>query len=70
MGQYELVAIYLLGLLLLSALFALNDKRLVDYFTVKDIGYRILFFGLSIAITFVYLYSWVTPWKGKVWGTR
>jgi cellulose synthase/poly-beta-1,6-N-acetylglucosamine synthase-like glycosyltransferase len=70
LGQYVAVGIYFLGLILLSALFALNDKRLVDYFTLKDVGYRILFFALSVAITFVYLYSWVTPWKGKVWGTR
>ncbi|MCW4030543.1 MAG: glycosyltransferase [Candidatus Bathyarchaeota archaeon] len=70
LGQFEFIAVYLLGLLLLSFLFALNDKLLVDYFSIKDIGYRILFFALSVAITFVYLYSWVTPWKGKVWGTR
>jgi hyaluronan synthase len=70
LGQYWLVGVYLLGLLLLSTLFAFNDKLLVDYFSFKDVGYRIIFFALSIAITFVYLYSWVTPWKGKVWGTR
>jgi hyaluronan synthase len=70
LGQYMLVAVYLLGLVLLSGLFALNDKRLVDYFSFKDVAYRVLFFALSIVITFVYLYSWVTPWKGKVWGTR
>ncbi len=70
LGQYTMIAVYLVGLMLLSAIFAVNDKKLVDYFTLKDVGYRILFFALSIAITFVYLYSWVTPWKGKVWGTR
>jgi hypothetical protein len=32
--------------------------------------YRVLFMGLSVAITFVYLYAFLTPWKGKKWLTR
>ncbi|MCL2135829.1 MAG: glycosyltransferase family 2 protein [Candidatus Bathyarchaeota archaeon] len=70
MGRYELVVGYFLGLLVVSALTALSDKLLVEYFTFKDIGYRIAFSMMTIVITFVYLYSWITPWKGKVWGTR
>ncbi|MDR0373410.1 MAG: glycosyltransferase [Nitrososphaerota archaeon] len=69
-GKYELVIVYFTGLLIVSTLVALSDKLLVEYFTLKDIPYRIAFFAVSIILTFVYLYSWLTLWKGKTWGTR
>jgi hyaluronan synthase len=64
------VAGYFVGVILVALLFALTDKLLVDYFTAKDIAYRIVMFALMLPIAFVYLYGWVTPWKGTVWGTR
>jgi hyaluronan synthase len=70
LNKYELIVIYFLGLLLVSTLTAISDKLLVDYFSFKDIGYRIAFFVVSIILTFVYMYSWITLWKGKAWGTR
>lgn len=69
-NRYELIFIYFIGLLLVSTLTALSDKLLVDYFSFKDIGYRVAFFAVSILLTFVYMYSWITLWKGKAWGTR
>ena len=69
-GRYELIIAYFIGLLLVSTIVALSDKLLVDYFSIKDIAYRAAFFAISIILTFVYLYSWLTLWKGKVWGTR
>ncbi|MCL2288597.1 MAG: glycosyltransferase family 2 protein [Candidatus Bathyarchaeota archaeon] len=69
-NRYELIGIYFLGLLLVSTLTALSDKLLVDYFTLKDVVYRVAFFAVSIFLTFVYMYSWITLWKGKAWGTR
>ncbi|MDR1992558.1 MAG: glycosyltransferase family 2 protein [Nitrososphaerota archaeon] len=69
-GQYDLILGYFAGLLIVSTIAALSDKVLVDYFTLKDISYRIAFFAISIMLTFVYLYSWLTLWKGKTWGTR
>jgi hyaluronan synthase len=70
LGRYDLVIGYLIGLMAISSLAALSDKLLVNYFTFKDVLYRIAFFAMTIVITFIYLYSWITPWKGKVWGTR
>jgi len=70
LGRYELIAVYFSGLLLVSTLVAVTDKLLVEYFSFKDICYRIAFFGVSIVLTFVYMYSWITLWKGKTWGTR
>jgi hyaluronan synthase len=70
LNRYELILTYFTGLILVSTLVALSDKLLVDYFTPKDILYRITFFAISILLTFIYLYSWLTLWKGKTWGTR
>lgn len=61
---------YALGLIIVAFLYALTDKILISYFTVKDAAYRIALFVLMLPITFVYLYGWITPWKGTVWGTR
>ncbi|MCL2690853.1 MAG: glycosyltransferase family 2 protein [Candidatus Bathyarchaeota archaeon] len=61
---------YFLGLVLVALLYAITDKLLMNYFTVKDALYRIALFALMWPVTFVYLYGWVTPWKGTVWGTR
>jgi hyaluronan synthase len=61
---------YFLGLVLVAFLYALTDKILMKYFTVKDALYRIVLFALMMPVTFVYLYGWITPWKGTVWGTR
>jgi hyaluronan synthase len=61
---------YFLGLVLVALLYAITDKILMNYFTVKDAAYRIVLFALMLPVTFVYLYGWVTPWKGTVWGTR
>jgi len=61
---------YFLGLVLVALLYAITDKLLMNYFTVKDALYRIVLFALMWPVTFVYLYGWVTPWKGTVWGTR
>lgn len=69
-GSFDLVVFYLFGLLLLAIFFAVNDDQLVFYFSKKDMYYRVLFMGLSVAITFVYLYAFLTPWKGKKWLTR
>jgi len=63
-------ASYVIGFILVALLFALTDKLLVSYFTVKDVLYRIALFVLMLPVTFVYLYGWLTPWKGTVWGTR
>ena len=70
MGKYELIILYFTALLLISTLTALTDKLLVDYFSFKDVAYRIMFFVMSILLTFIYMYSWLTLWKGKSWGTR
>jgi hyaluronan synthase len=70
LGCFDLVVFYLFGLLLLSIFFAVNDNQLVFYFSTKDMFYRVLFMGLSVVITFVYLYAFLTPWKGKKWLTR
>jgi len=69
-GSYEWAVVYILGLMLTSTLFAITDKLLVDYFTFKDVAYRIFFFTLMFVVTFVYLYAYITPWKGTSWGTR
>ncbi|MDR2203719.1 MAG: glycosyltransferase family 2 protein [Nitrososphaerota archaeon] len=69
-GKHELIVFYLSGLLLVSTLTALADKLLVDQFSFKDILYRISFVVVSIILTFIYMYSWLTLWKGKNWGTR
>ncbi len=69
-GSFEWAAVYVLGLMLTSALFALTDKLLVDYFTFKDIFYRVFFFNIMFIVTFVYLYAYITPWEGTSWGTR
>ena len=61
---------YFIGLVLVALLFSLTDKLLVDYFTVKDMIYRVALFALMLPMVFVYLYGWITPWKGTVWGTR
>jgi hyaluronan synthase len=61
---------YFLGLVLVALLYAITDKILMNYFTVKDAVYRVALFALMLPVTFVYLYGWVTPWKGTVWGTR
>lgn len=61
---------YFIGLVLVAFLFAITDKLLVNYFTAKDVLYRIALFALMLPVTFVYLYGWITPWKGTVWGTR
>lgn len=69
-GCFDLVVFYMFGLLLLAIFFAVNDDQLVFYFSKKDMYYRVLFMGLSVVITFVYLYAFLTPWKGKKWLTR
>ncbi|MDR2719574.1 MAG: hypothetical protein LBC03_02060, partial [Nitrososphaerota archaeon] len=58
------------GLLLISLLFALTDKMLVEYFSFADIFYRLLLPLLMVPASFMYLYGWLTPHKGSVWGTR
>jgi hyaluronan synthase len=70
LSRYDLIISYFAGLLIVSTLIALSDKLLVEYFSFKDMLYRIAFFAISIILTFVYLYSWLTLWKGKTWGTR
>jgi len=69
-GCFDLVVFYLFGLLLLAIFFAINDDQLVFYFSKRDMYYRVLFMGLSVVITFVYMYAFLTPWKGKKWLTR
>jgi len=69
-GCFDLVVFYLFGLLLLAIFFAVNDDQLVFYFSRRDMYYRVLFMGLSVVITFVYIYAFLTPWKGKKWLTR
>jgi hyaluronan synthase len=61
---------YVVGIVLVASLFALTDKLLISYFTTKDALYRIALIALMLPVTFVYLYGWLTPWKGTVWGTR
>jgi hyaluronan synthase len=70
LNRYELIIVYFTGLLLVSIIVAISDKLLLEYFTFKDILYRVAFFVISIMLTIVYLYSWFTLWKGKTWGTR
>lgn len=70
LGCFDLVVFYMFGLLLLAIFFAVNDDQLVFYFSKRDMYYRVLFMGLSVVITFVYLYAFLTPWKGKKWLTR
>lgn len=69
-GRLDWVALYLFGLTILSIIFSFNDMVMVDYFTWKNMVHRVLFTGVSIAITYMYMYAWITPWKGKRWGTR
>jgi len=61
---------FVVGLFLVSLVFASTDLLLVDYFTFKDVFYRLVLFVLMIPVLFVYLYGWVTPHKAAVWGTR
>jgi len=70
LGQYESMFVYFFGLFLISVLTAFSTKLLVNYFTFKDITYRIAFSVVAIGLSFVYLYAWITLWKGNVWGTR
>ncbi|MCL1970031.1 MAG: glycosyltransferase family 2 protein [Candidatus Bathyarchaeota archaeon] len=70
LGQYESMIVYFIGLFLISIMTALSTKLLVDYFTFKDIFYRILFTVVALGLSFVYLYAWITLWKGNIWGTR
>jgi len=69
LGRPEAVLAYITGLVLVAAVFAVTDKLLVHYFSFKDILYRVGFFAVLIAVSFIYLYAWLTPQKG-VWGTR
>ncbi|MDR2707475.1 MAG: glycosyltransferase family 2 protein [Nitrososphaerota archaeon] len=70
LGQYDSMIVYFFGIFLISALTALSTKLLVNYFTLKDIVYRLAFSLVAIVLSFVYLYAWITLWKGNVWGTR
>jgi len=69
-GGWAAAVLFFAGHLMIGCLVALNDKLLVDYFTPWDMLYRVVFFVLMSAVTFVYLYAWLTPWKGTKWGTR
>jgi hyaluronan synthase len=70
LGRFDSAVFYLLGLLLVSTILAFTNKLLVEYFTFKDVVFRMFFFVLTFVVAFVYLYAWLTPWKGTVWGTR
>jgi hyaluronan synthase len=70
LGHYESMFVYFLGLFLISILTALSTKLLVNYFTFKDMLYRMAFSVVAVTLSFVYLYAWITLWKGNVWGTR
>ena len=61
---------YFFGLIIVALLHAITDKLLMDYFTVKDSLYRLVLFALMWPVTFIYLYGWITSWKGTVWATR
>ncbi|MDR2204468.1 MAG: glycosyltransferase family 2 protein [Nitrososphaerota archaeon] len=61
---------YFCGIVVIALVFALTDKLLISYFTAKDVLYRIALFALMIPVAFVYLYGWLTPWRGTTWGTR
>jgi hyaluronan synthase len=69
-GGWSGVVIYFSSLILFSMLYAMTDKLLVSYFTWKDFLFRCGFFVLMVLLSFVYLYAYLTPWKGTVWGTR
>lgn len=70
LGYWYLLPVYFLGLFLLYFIYALNDKYLIKNITLKDIFYRMAFLPISIAVSFIYVYAWLTPWKAKNWMTR
>jgi cellulose synthase/poly-beta-1,6-N-acetylglucosamine synthase-like glycosyltransferase len=69
-GGWFGVVVYFACLSLFSFLYAMSDKLLVSYFSWRDFLFRCGFFVVMIMISFVYLYAYLTPWKGTVWGTR
>ncbi|MDR0373576.1 MAG: glycosyltransferase [Nitrososphaerota archaeon] len=71
LGSFEVVTVYIAWLMLVSVVFALTTKILVDYFTREDFVYRTFFFVMMLALSFVYLYAYVTSYKGGTkWMTR
>jgi hyaluronan synthase len=69
-GGWVGVVVYVVCLGLFSVLYALTDKVLVSYFCWRDFVFRWGFFVVMLLVGFVYLYAYLTPWKGTVWGTR
>jgi len=69
-GSWMGVVVYFSCLVLFSVLYAMTDKLLVSYFSWRDFLFRCGFFVVMLLVSFVYLYAYLTPWKGTVWGTR
>jgi cellulose synthase/poly-beta-1,6-N-acetylglucosamine synthase-like glycosyltransferase len=69
-GGWVGVVMYFASLALFSVLYAMTDKLLVSYFSWRDFLFRCGFFVVMLLSSFVYLYAYLTPWKGTVWGTR
>jgi hyaluronan synthase len=70
MGNFSAFIIYILDILLVSTLLGVAAKLLVDYFSFKDILYRVGLSAMSILVSIAYVYGWFTLWKGSNWGTR
>jgi len=70
LGQYWLMLFYFGGLFLIHFIYAINSSRLVKNISRTDIAYRTTFVLLSLLISTIYIYGWVTAWKGKKWMTR
>ncbi|MCL2172875.1 MAG: glycosyltransferase family 2 protein [Candidatus Bathyarchaeota archaeon] len=69
-GSFMGVVVCFACLWLFSVLYAMTDKLLVSYFSWEEFLFRCWFFVVMVMISFVYLYAYLTPWKGTVWGTR
>lgn len=70
LGYLHLALTYTAGLLLVHFFAGLNDFKLVKNFTTRDVLFRTLFAFIAIALSFIYLYSWITVWKCGKWMTR